>query len=284
MKTPSKDSRKIVVITGATSGIGLETVKALDNTHTIYILARNPQKAQTLCDQLKNTKFIVCDMGDLQSIVNACAQLKTQISHIDILIHNAGILQKTFKKNPQGFELTFATNHLGPFLLQRLLDSLLVKQSRVIVVSSYAHTMARVRFSDLQLTNSYSGWLAYANTKLYNIYFTIILAKKLESRHITVNCLHPGVVYTNLFDKFSGLTRISVIQACMNLFFLTPKQGAKTTIYLATSPDVQSTTARYFNKCKPARISKLAQDIDFAKRIWSISEDYVKPFLKQKVR
>jgi NAD(P)-dependent dehydrogenase (short-subunit alcohol dehydrogenase family) len=268
-------SKKILVITGATSGIGLETIKALAHTHEIYFLARNPDKARQVCQLISQATYIPCDISDLHSIELACAQLRLLVTHIDVLIHNAGILEKTFKTSAQDIELTFATNHLGPFYLQQQLEPLLSSSARVIVVSSYAHTMASVDLTDIELKKSYSGWRQYANTKLYNILFTRILAKKLANRSITVNCLHPGVVLTHLFDRFSGFANQPLLKNLLSLFFLTPVQGAKTTLFLATHPSVQSITGQYFNKCKQTKTSKLAQDLVLAQQLWSISESYV---------
>jgi NAD(P)-dependent dehydrogenase (short-subunit alcohol dehydrogenase family) len=171
-----------------------------------------------------------------------------------------------------GFESTFAINHLAYFLLTRLLlDRLKASApSRIVNVSSDAHRMGRLNFDDLQSSSGYNGYPVYARSKLANILFTAELACRIEGSGVTANALHPGVVATNFGKDSKGLFSFSL--KFFRPFFLKPLQGAKTSIYLATSPDVTSTNGRYFERCAEAEPSEAARNPESARRLWEISE------------
>ncbi|MFY8001271.1 MAG: SDR family NAD(P)-dependent oxidoreductase, partial [Candidatus Kapaibacteriota bacterium] len=168
--------------------------------------------------------------------------------------------------------LTFAVNHLAPFLLTKLLLPMMKASApaRIINVSSEAHRSGVINFDDLEGKQNYNIWRAYSQSKLANILFTRHLATMLRGTGVTANCLHPGVVATNFFRIIPAPVRFFT-----DLFMLTPEKGAETTIYLASSPSVESVTGEYFNKKKISVTSKLAQDADTAERLWRVSEQYL---------
>ena len=267
------------VITGATSGIGKVTALELAKKgHAIYMLVRNTTKGERVKQEItaasgnKNIYVVECDTSDLQSVRNAAAGLNSKLFAINILINNAGhaFLEKEFTKD--GFEMTFATNHLGHFLLTESLMPLLKKgQARIINVSSEAHRSAAPNFDDLKWeTTPYTALKAYGVSKLYNIYFTKSLAEKYKQDGIVSYALHPGVVNTHIWDGVKGFAKIFV--SILKLFMITPEKGAETTIYLATELRLEPKSGQYFEKCKVTKPAPIAEDAAARQRLWEISE------------
>lgn len=271
-------SIKTTVITGPTSGIGKETALVLaKKDHAIYLLVRNIEKGEALRQELiaqtgNQAIFVVkCDLADLQSVREAADILKAKLFNINVLINNAGgaFPERTFSKD--GFELTFAINHLGHFLLTQSLMPLLQKgHARIINVASEAHRSAKPDFDDLLMEKSYSGFKAYGITKLFNIYFTKSLAEKYKHTGITAFALHPGVVNTGIWNNATGFLKL--LSWLMKPFMISPKQGAETTIYLATEPKLDSKNGLYFKKCKVAKTAPNADNAAARNRLWEISE------------
>jgi NAD(P)-dependent dehydrogenase (short-subunit alcohol dehydrogenase family) len=267
------------VITGSTSGIGKVTALELAKKgHAVYMLVRNIEKGEQVKQEIisqsgnKNIYVIRCDVSDLESVRAAAEELKSKLFNINILINNAGsaFLKKQFSKD--GFEMTFALNHLGHFLLAESLIPLLEKgHARIINVSSEAHRSAKPNFDDLKWEHtSYTGLKAYGVSKLYNIYFTKSLVEKYGGKGILAYSLHPGMVNTNIWNGVKGFGRILV--GILKLFMITPEKGAATTIYLATQPKLESKTGKYFIKCKVAKTAPIADDTAAREKLWAISE------------
>ncbi len=194
---------------------------------------------------------------------------------LHLLVNNAGVYLTRRITTADGLESTFAINHLGPFLLTSLLLDLLKASapSRIVNVSSDAHNGAKVDFEDLQGEKEFSGWHAYGQSKLAMILFTHELAKKLDGTGVTVNSAHPGVVRTN-FANNNGLVTFGF--RLMRPFFISPKSAAKRILYVATSPDLEGVTGKYFTKMHEAKSSQESYDDDSAKRLWQISEQLTK--------
>jgi NAD(P)-dependent dehydrogenase (short-subunit alcohol dehydrogenase family) len=271
-------SIKTTVITGPTSGIGKVTAQELaKKDHALYLLVRNTEKGEELRKELtaqtgnQAIHVIRCNLADLQSVREAADELKAKLFNINVLINNAGgaFHERTLSKD--GFELTFAVNHLGHFLLTESLMPLLQKgHARIINVASEAHRSAKPNFDDLQMEKSYTGLKAYGIAKLFNIYFTKSLAEKYRQTGITAYALHPGVVLTNIWDGATGF--LKVIIWLMKPFMISPEKGAETTIYLATQPKLEQKSGLYFKKCKVAKTAPNADNAAARNRLWEISE------------
>ena len=271
------------IITGATSGIGKVTAFELAKKgHTIYMLVRNTEKGeqvrQEIVDQTGNKYIHVirCDVSSLESVHEAAEELRKRLAGINVLINNAGnaFLNKEFTKD--GLEMTFATNHLGHFLLTESLMPLLKKgQARIINTSSEAHKNAKPNFDDLKWEQTpYKGFNAYGVSKLYNIYFTKSLAEKYGSTGIVSYAFHPGVVNTNIWSSAKGILRVFV--GILKLFMISPEKGAETMIYLATEPKLEQNSGQYFVKGKVAKTAPIAENEEARNKLWAISEKLVK--------
>jgi NAD(P)-dependent dehydrogenase (short-subunit alcohol dehydrogenase family) len=270
------------VITGSTSGIGQVTaIELAKKGHAIYMLVRNTEKGEQVKQEIisktgnKNIYVIKCDVSDLQSVRSAAEELKSKLFNINILINNAGsaFLEKQISKD--GFELTFALNHLGHFLLTNELMPLLEKgHARIINVSSEAHKNAKPNFDDLNWEHTpYKGFSAYGISKLYNIYFTKSLAEKYKDKGILAYSLHPGVVNTNIWNGTKGI--LTALVWMLKLFMITPEKGAETTIYLATQPKLEKKSGLYFKRCKVAKTAPIADNVAARNKLWAISEKLV---------
>lgn len=194
---------------------------------------------------------------------------------LDVLINNAGIFQCPYMKTEDGFEMQFGVNHLGHFLLTNLLLGLLKSSapSRIVVVSSKLYKYGDINFDDLNSEQSYNKSFCYSRSKLANILFTRELARRLEGTNVTVNVLHPGIVRTNL-GRHIHIPLL--VRPLFNLvswaFFKTPVEGAQTSIYLASSPEVEGVSGRYFGDCKEEELLPKALDESVARKLWDISE------------
>jgi NAD(P)-dependent dehydrogenase (short-subunit alcohol dehydrogenase family) len=274
---------KTVIVTGANSGIGLETAVALARAGaTTVLIARDPRRGEAAVDTVRtrsgrdDVDLVLFDLASLASVRSGAAALLERCPRIDVLVNNAGLVLSRRQETEDGLEATFAINHLGPFLLTGLLLDR-IKQSapaRIVNVSSTAHKGARrgLNFDDLQSQRRYRGMSVYSKSKLANIYFTTELGRRLAGTGVTANCLHPGTVATGYArdGDASGLLAFGV--RVIKPFVLTAEQGARTSIYLASSPEVADVTGRYFVKCRARRPSKVARESDAARRLWDVSE------------
>ncbi|MEO8232461.1 MAG: SDR family oxidoreductase [Ignavibacteriota bacterium] len=272
---------KLGFITGATSGIGKATASELAKLGFDLILtARNEIKGKSLSDSLSKEykikcEFIKCDISSLNDVKTFAEKVKSKYNRLDVLVNNAGSRFPDYQKSVDGIELTFATNHLGHFLLTHLLMDLLRKSSsaRIVNVSSSAHAVEEIDVDDLASPKNYNRSLVYGRSKLANVLFTYQLSQKLNGQNITVNALHPGGVASN-FAKNEGLVRWikHISYYLLKRDLLTPKQGAETVVYLASSPEVEGITGKYFYKKREKKSSDESYNIEKAKQLWELSE------------
>ncbi len=272
-------SKKICIITGATSGIGKETAFALaEKGGSVIVVSRNDKKCISTVKAIKkktgnnHVDHISADLSDLKQVRNLARQLKEKYPCIDVLINNAGGYFKTRLETVDDYEMNFALNHLSPFLLTNLLIDNLKEssQGRIINVSSSAHFKGKIKFEDLQLQNDFNGFNAYAQSKLALTLFNHKLAEQLKDTNVTVNALHPGLVATN-FGKNNGLLRFYV-RRLLNKNEITPLEGSKTITYLASSAEVAEITGGYFEKEKNTKSSDNSYNQELSKKLWEVSE------------
>ena len=271
-------SGKIVLVTGATDGIGLYTAEALAGMGATVILAgRNPQKteqaARAISEKTENptVDFLVADLSSQKEVRRLADEFRNRYDRLNVLVNNAGAMFIKRQLSVDGIEMTFALNHLAYFLLTLLLlDPITAGASaRIINVSSGAHYGGKLDFDDLQNERAYNSWKAYSQSKLSNIYFTYELARRLEGKAITVNALHPGFVATNFGKSNGGVFR--PIFGLAHLGAISPIQGAQTSIYLASSPEVEGVTGKYFERKQALRSSEVSYDASAARRLWDAS-------------
>jgi NAD(P)-dependent dehydrogenase (short-subunit alcohol dehydrogenase family) len=269
---------KVVLITGATSGIGKETAVGLAKLGaTIVFTARDMDRGRTtkdvIIEESENDKvdFIHCDLASFDSIRSCCKEFRDKYERLDVLINNAGTWDFKRRESRDGIENTFAVNYVAPFLMTNLLLDILKKSapSRIINVASAVHG-GKINFDDVEFKNSFSGWRAYRQSKLALILFTRLLAEKLKDTGVTVNCMHPGFVATNLGRNANFLYR-----AFFRLLGRDPKKGAETSIYLASSPELEKITGEYFADKKIKKSSSRSYDMQVAKKLWDLSVNYV---------
>ncbi len=279
---------RVCLVTGATTGIGRETALGLAKRGaTVAIIGRNPKKVTTTVAELiaitgnQNIEGLVADLSSQAEIHRVSAEFLEKHDRLHVLVNNAGAIFFTRRETVDGLEYTFALDHLAYFLLTNLLlDTLKAsatpdRNARIISVSSMAHNGAKIKFDDLQSKTSYSPMGAYGQAKLANILFTYELARRLMGTNVTANTLHPGVVSTGFaMNNLGGVIR-SAVQLAIRPFLISAEQGARTSIYLATSPEVEGITGEYFDKCKPVRSSAASYDEATAKRLWEVSEQLV---------
>ncbi len=270
---------KIVVITGANSGIGKATALDLAKQEAkVYMVCRNRKRGEEAQKEIiqlsknNNVYLKLCDLSSKASIDEYGRSLAKELPHIDILINNAGAMFGDRQLSIDGLEMTFALNHMGYFLNTHYLLDLIRKgtDKRIINVSSTGHKMIRkLDFNNLQSKKGYQQMDVYCKSKLLNIYFTQELAEQLKEENITVNCLHPGVVGTNFGS--SGNRAFRILMSIGRPFLMSPHNGAKTSLFLATSPKVEGISGKYFAASKEAKITPLAQNKEYRKKIWDIS-------------
>ena len=277
---------KTVVITGGTSGIGLETAAALAGAGArVVITGRDPARTQRAVDELSGrvpdgkVESAVFDLVSLDSVRKGADDILARLTAIDVLINNAGLVLSSRQQTPDGFEATLAINHLGPFLFTRLLLDRIKESApaRIINVASTAHKGARngIDFDDLHTTRRYSGMRAYSRSKLANILFTRELASRLAGTGVTVNSLHPGTVASGFAGDGDANGWFAFGVRIIRPFILSSEQGAKTSVYLASSPEIKDVTGAYFVRCRPVTPSKAARDDEAARRLWDVSEQMV---------
>ncbi|XP_067879773.1 retinol dehydrogenase 14a [Heterodontus francisci] len=275
-----------VIVTGANSGIGKATAAGLARLQARVILACRDEKAaeeaaQEIRQQAGGSGELLVrrlDLASLSSVRSFCQRIIEEEPRLDVLINNAGIFQCPYMKTEDGFEMQFGVNHLGHFLLTNLLLDLLKRSapSRIVVVSSKLYKYGEINFDDLNSEKSYNKSFAYGRSKLANILFTHELAKKLEDTGVTANVLHPGIVRTNLGRHINiPLLGQPLFKMVSWAFFKTPEQGAQTTLYLATSPEVKGVSGKYFGDCKQEELLSKAMDDMVAKKLWDASERMV---------
>jgi NAD(P)-dependent dehydrogenase (short-subunit alcohol dehydrogenase family) len=270
---------KTVVITGATSGIGqVAAIRLAEQGARIVFTARDAGRADATLAKLakaNGTAEHVAHLADL-SLLAEQKRVAGEIAaepRIDVLINNAGALFNHRIQTADGLEMTFALNHMSYFTITSLLlDKLKATPgARIVSTSSRAHRRAKLDFDDLQARRNFRGFQVYGRSKLCNILFTRALAKRLAGSGVTANCLHPGFVATRFGDQSGGFLQRAVAVG-KSLIAISEEDGAKTIIYLASSPDVALTSGEYFNECKVETPTREAQDDADAERLWLVSE------------
>ena len=271
---------KVCLVTGATSGIGqvAATELARRGAH-IVIVGRSAAKCADTQTQIRaaspiaTVDTLVADLSSLAETKRLAEEVRQRYPRLDVLLNNAGAMFWKRTESADGIEKTFALNHLSYFVLTNLLLPVLEQSApaRVVNVASDAHKGASINFDDIQFKQKYSGWNAYKQSKLANILFTYELARRLEGTGVTANTLHPGFVSTNFLEVFKDAPAGWLIRKLAPLVALTPEQGARTSIYLASSPEVDGISGRYFVKEKPATSSPQSRDQATAERLWQLS-------------
>ncbi|MCR5278315.1 MAG: SDR family oxidoreductase [Lachnospiraceae bacterium] len=271
---------KLAIVTGANSGMGMATVEALaDEGARVIMLCRSEKRGREALAKLSEKKerqleLMLCDLGDYASIRSFAAGVKEKYKRIDILVNNAGFIALDRQETKEGLERQFGINHIGHFLLTTELLDLMGEGSRIVNVASGAHKTGKIHFDDINLTKGFNVIKAYSQSKLANVLFTRELARRVKERGITVNCCHPGAVATNMgVDRETGFGK--TITGILRPFFLTPAEGARTAIYLATHESVKDISGKYFYKCRIAKSSKRSKDPELAKRLYELSEQLV---------
>ncbi|MBV9125070.1 MAG: SDR family oxidoreductase [Planctomycetes bacterium] len=269
---------KVCLVTGATSGIGLVTARELARQGArVVLVGRNPDKTTATLRHIQtqtgnpNVDMLLADLSSQAQIRELARQFRERYPRLDVLVNNAGGIWMKRQLTVDGLEMTFAVNHLAYFLLTHLLLETLQASApaRIVNVASEAHRGVTLDFDNLQGEHRYGAWPAYRRSKLANLLFTYELAPRLEGTGVTVNALHPGWVATGFGGNnawigpwWKGVAR---------LFALTPEQGARTVLYLVTSPNVAGLSGRYFVREKEVSSSPASYDQAAARRLWQVS-------------
>jgi NAD(P)-dependent dehydrogenase (short-subunit alcohol dehydrogenase family) len=268
---------KTVIVTGGTNGIGLVTARELARLGAQEtIISRSAEKCATVAASIQSetdnpVEFIAADLSTLAGIMHAAAVFKQRHTRLHVLVNNAGgfFMRRTLTED--GNETTFALNHLNYFLLTILLLDLLKASApaRIINVASGSHLKAAIDFDDLHGEKHYTGMGAYGQSKLANVLFTYELARRLEGSGVTVNAMHPGFTGTGI-GKNNGFI-VALALRVAHLFSRKPEEGAQTCVYLASSPEVEGVTGKYYFDCKPEDSSPLSHDQALAEKLWQVS-------------
>jgi retinol dehydrogenase-14 len=275
---------KNILVTGATNGIGLEAAVALARQGArVVMVGRDPQRtAAALADVQRRSgstevSSLLCDFSSQASIRSLAEAVYARHDRLDVLINNAGGVNKTRRLTVDGIEATFAVNHLGYFLLTNLLTDLLVGSApaRVVTVASAGHRSGTLDFDDLGYERGYSIMRAYTRSKLANVLFAAELARRLQGSGVTSNSLHPGAVATNIWSGAPTWAK-PLIQILVRPFMLSPEQGGATIVQLATSPELEGVTGKYFEKGRAVTPAPLARDEALGKRLWDVSARLVR--------
>lgn len=270
---------KTVLITGATNGIGLEAAVELARLGAkVVMVGRDPERTETAVGEVqvrsgsRDVSHLLCDFSSQASIRTLAANVLSSVDRLDVLVNNAGGVNKTRRLSVDGIEMTFAVNHLGYFLLTNLLHDLLVRSApaRVVTVASIGHRRGTLDFADLGYEKGYAIMRAYTRSKLANVLFAAELARRLAGTGVTSNSLHPGAVATNIWSGAPTWAK-PLVQILYRPFMITPAQGGATIVQLAASPELEGVTGKYFEKQVAVAPAPLAQDAALAKRLWEVS-------------
>jgi len=271
------------LITGATSGIGRRAAEELAAMGaTLTLVGRNPDKTARAVDEIRESTgndrvdFLLADLSSIEEVRRLADVYRDKTDSLNVLVNNAGAMFTKRHETADGYEMTLALNHLAYFALTNELLDLLEAgaPSRVVNVASGAHTLGTIDFDDLHQTDRrYSAWKAYSQSKLANVLFTLELARRLNGKPITVNCVHPGFVRSG-FGKNDGWWFKAAVTVG-GVFGRSPQKGARGLVHLASSSEVDGVSGEYFMDFRPRRVSREARDPDVAKRLWTVSEELV---------
>ena len=272
---------KVALITGANSGMGKATVTALaDKGFHVVMLCRSEQRGKEAYMQImqapgRSVYLMLGDLGSMQSVRQFCTSFKEKYSRLDVLVNNAGVITPNRRETEDGLELQFGVNHIGHFLLTlSLLDRLAqTPSSRIVVVGSGAYKVGRIHFDDISLTKGYNVVRSYSQSKLANLLFTRELARRLKESGIAtiVNAAHPGAVGTQMgVDRSTGFGK--TIMKLLGKVFLTPEEGARTAVFLATDASAADISGEYFYTSQIWPTSPRSHDMDAARRLFELSE------------
>jgi NAD(P)-dependent dehydrogenase (short-subunit alcohol dehydrogenase family) len=271
---------KVCMVTGANAGIGKATAQGLANiSATVVMVCRSQERGEAALAEIReqssndHISLLVADLASQTEIRRLAEDFKKHYSTLHVLVNNAGIIPRKREVTVDGCETQFAVNHLAPFLLTNLLLDILKSSApaRIVTVSSDMHRGATINFDDLQSERSYRPVRVYSRTKLANVLFTYELARRLQGTAVTANCLHPGVVATKLLADGMGMPR--ALRTTTRLIGAKPDKGAKTSIYLAASPEVEGVSGKYFVRQKAVESSKGSYDENLASRLWRVSAE-----------
>jgi NAD(P)-dependent dehydrogenase (short-subunit alcohol dehydrogenase family) len=273
---PENGPMKSVLVTGATDGIGRATARLLlDQDWHVLVHGRNESKAARAASDLAalahkgKTSPVWGDFSHMREVVGLAEQVTLLVPSLDVLVNNAGVYEKQRRITEDGLEMTMAVNHFAPFLLTSKLMRTIQKapDARIVVVSSMTHQGAQINPDDLELSRDWSGYGAYAASKLANVLFTNALAERIRARNTTANALHPGVIGTKLLRSSFGMGGGAV------------EDGARTSVFLATSPEVAGISGKYFVDCRQKKPSRAARNTKLAESLWTSTEKILAEFL-----
>ncbi len=271
---------KVYLVTGATDGIGKVSACVLAELGAkVIIVGRNPEKSEIVLAELrsisgnKNIDLLMADLAVMQEVRDLAEKVISRYDRIDVLLNNSGGYFTKHEITSDGLEMTFALNHMSYFLLTNKLMELLKYSApaRIINVSSDAHYGVDMDFENLNGEQEYKALKAYQKSKLANVLFTYELLKKVPG-NITVNCLHPGFVATNFGHNNGGFFG-PVLKFAQRISAIDPEEGAKTSVFLCSAPEVKGVSGKYFYKCQPKTSSRESRNMDTGKRLWQISSN-----------
>ncbi len=275
---------KICMVTGANSGIGKATALGLAQMGATVVMAcRDRARGEAAQSEIKTKSgnnavdLLLADLSSQQSIRQLVENYKQRYAQLHVLINNAGVFRLRRRATVDGLEMTFAVNYLAPFLLTNLLLDVLKASApaRIVSVSSGAHEAGYIKMDDLQAEKRYRPMRAYGQSKLALVLFTYELARRLEGTGVTANCLHPGFVATNIGQGGLGPVGRTVAKFILSFLGISPEEGAKTSIYLASSPDVERVTGKYFVKSMPKESAPITYDESLQRQLWEKSAELV---------
>jgi len=279
------------LVTGASSGIGLETARGLARLGARVLLAgRDRRRLDAAKADIARTvrtaelEVFVADLASQQAVRRLAAEVADRHARLHVLVNNAGIIARSRTVTEDGLELQFAVNHLAPFLLTHLLMRPLAAAggARIVNVASAVEALGRIDFADVGSESAYDANAAYCQSKLANVMFTYELGRRLESTDVTANCLHPGAVATGLLAEYFGRHRAWATVARVK--YPGPAAGARTSVYLASSPAVAGVSGRFFEDCAPRASSVAFMDVSSQRRLWAVSEQLVRLTPEERLR
>lgn len=272
---------KTCLVTGASTGIGKATAGQLARLGAkVIMVCRSRERGERALLELQlalgsgNLYLLVADLSSQREVRRLAEEVRKNFAALHVLINNAGLFSATRQLSEDGIEKTLAVNHLAPFLLTRLLRDRLKASapSRVINVGSAAYRQGRLRLEDLNFEQGYTGFAAYARSKLALLLQSLELAERLAGSGVTVNCLHPGLTATDIFRDFAPAWRLM-----LRPFSNSPQRAARSSVFLASDPGLQEVTGRFFIGRRPAVLTRQAQQAGLRKELWEISEALTRP-------